>query len=178
MAAVWGDTSHGMDREPQPPATHGDAIDRCSKSLMIGVCCRRAPVSSSTDHLAAHAVVRRHAAVRHAHTRRVAARESRSQDGASRREAPRARTAGRCDRDRRSHRLRPDHRRLPSSLDLQRAGNRDDRRRDRHRRRLQQPGLGRRIRARQQGHRRLTISPTTPPIPWRPHRSTARPSPA
>ena len=64
MAAVWGDTFHGMVREPTTAArTVGDAIDLCSNSSMTGVSFRRALGSTLTDHLAGHALVRRHALV-------------------------------------------------------------------------------------------------------------------
>ena len=53
--------------------------DRCLLSTSAGI--------RLTDHLAAHAIVRRQATVRHAHDDALAAAESRSYDGASRCEA-------------------------------------------------------------------------------------------
>ena len=116
MAAVWGDSSHGIDREPQPPQTAVDAIDLCSKSWMIGVSCRRAPASGLTDQFAAHAAFGRHATLGTRHDERITSGEGNSQDGASRSKASRQleRPAG-ADRDGSRHGLRPDHRSVCSS---------------------------------------------------------------
>ena len=68
--------------------------------------------------------------------------------------------------DERGGRLRHDHRRLEGPVELQRQRLGDDGGRDRHRRRLQQPRAGRRLRRRARRSSPDTISPTTRPIRW------------
>ena len=178
MAAVWGDTFHGMDREPQPPQEPAGAIDlmieqlddRCLLSTAAGI--------NVTGHLAGHALVAGTLLVGtlttgHCMERGQASMLNRHCVKSQEVERPAGTIESRCDHRVRSHHRR--RRRTRSTYNVNGSGM--SRRRDRHRRRLQQrrPWAAALDPATKSSP--ATISPTTPPTPSPRPRSTARPSP-